>query len=137
MHYTLTPRGNSVLIALMAIALLGCFVLGESPAPVVIAVFAVGGAIAGFLQKKALNRDAQKFQNASTAREVRAVLISSVTGKASIMLLWLAGISLIFLIVLGRGSVSVQTVVGAYAVFSLAREIVALPALFNLKRGHG
>ncbi len=135
MHYTLTPRGNAALMALMAAALLACFLTGNGPSLAILAVFMVAGAFAGLLQNIALRRNVSQFQSASSAFQVRAVLVSSFPGKASVALLWLSGLALILLLVNGGQHATIQTIVGAYATFSFARETAAFPALFVLQSG--
>lgn len=133
MHYTLTPRGNAALVALMAIALLVCLFTGNGPSLEILAGFAAAGVFAGLLQHTALRRHASQFQTAGSALQVRAVLLSSVPGKASVALLWLAGFALVLLLVYGGQYATIQTIVGSYAGFSLAREAATLPALFALR----
>jgi hypothetical protein len=133
MHYTLTPRGNAALMALMAIVLLICFLSGEGPALFILVVFIVAGAFAGFLQNIALRRHTSQFQSANSALQVRAVLVSSVPGKISVVLLWAVGLALILMLFYGGQYATIQTVAGSYAVFSLVREGVAFQALFLLR----
>ncbi len=133
MHYTLTPRGNVMLMALMATVLAVCIFTGSGPSLLVLAGFAVGGVIAGLLQNNALRRHTRQFQTASSALQVRVVLISSVPGKGAVALLWLAGVTLLLLLIYGGQYATIQTVVGSYAVFSLAREAASFPALFALR----
>jgi hypothetical protein len=133
MHYTLTPRGNAVLMVLMSAALLACFFSDSSPSKVVLTAFAIAGLLAGLLQASAIRRHSFKFQTADTARQVRAALISSTPGKISIALLWLTAFVLIAFLVHGGEYANIQTAVGSYAAFCLAREIAALPALFVLR----
>lgn len=133
MHYTLTPLGNTALMAIMAAALLVCFLTGNGPSLAILAAFMVAGGLAGLLQNIALRRHASQFQSASSALQVRAALVSSVPGKASVALLWLAGVALILLLINGGQYASIQTIVGAYASFSLVRDAAAFPALFVLR----
>lgn len=133
MHYTLTPRGNAALMALMAAVLLTCFFTGNGPSLIVLAAFMAAGTLAGLLQSIALRRHASRFQSANSARQVRAALLSSVPGKASVALLWFAGVALILLLVYGGQYATIQTIVGAYATFSFVREAAAFPALFILR----
>jgi hypothetical protein len=119
-------------MALMAAALLACFLTGNGPSLAILAVFMVAGAFAGLLQNIALRRHATQFQSANSALQVRAALVSSVPGKASVALLWLSGLSLILLLVNGGQHSTIQTIVGAYATFSFVHEAAAFPALFVL-----
>jgi hypothetical protein len=100
----------------------------------VIAAFAFGGLLAGLFQYSALRRHGSQFQAADTALQVRAALISSAPGKASIALLWLAAFALVVLLVFGGSHATIQTIVGSYAAFALVREVTALPGLFALNR---
>ncbi|MCL2886933.1 MAG: hypothetical protein FWF20_09170 [Betaproteobacteria bacterium] len=124
-----------MLIALMGSVLLICFFTGNGPSVEVLAVFGLAGILAGLLQYRAISQHPSKFQTAITALQVRAVLISCGSGKASIALLWLAGIALILLLMYGGDHATIQTIVGSYAIFSFARELASLPALFLLSRG--
>jgi len=134
MHYTLTPRGNAMLIVLMAALLFACFFTGHGPSLPILSGFAVAGVFAGFLQNIALRHHVNQFQSASSVVQVRAVLILSVPGKASVSILWIAAFALILLIVYDGGRyATLQTMLGSYAAFSLARETVAFPALFALR----
>jgi hypothetical protein len=117
----------------MATALLACFFTGNGPSLVVLAAFMTAGTLAGLLQNIALRRHASRFQSANSARQVRAALVSSVPGKASVALLWFAGVALILLLVYGGQYATIQTIVGAYAAFSFVREASAYPALFILR----
>lgn len=132
MHYTLKPCGNTALMALMALVLIACFLSGEGPSLRILVVFVAMGAFAGLLQNIALRRHASQFKSASTALQVRAVLVSSVPGKISVALLWVVGLAQILLLLNGGQYATIQTVVGSYAVFSLVREGVAFQALFLL-----
>jgi len=120
-------------MAIMAAALLACFLTGNGPSLVILAAFVVAGSLAGLLQNIALRRHASQFQAASSALQVRAALVSSAPGKSSVALLWLAGVALILLLIYGGKIATIQTIVGAYASFSLVREAVAFPALFLLR----
>jgi phage-related holin len=133
MHYTLTPRGNAALMALMAMVLLSCFLFGEGPSLFILVVFVLVGAFAGLLQNIVLRRYSSQFQSANTALQVRAVFVSSVPGKISVVLLWVVGLALILMLFYGGQYATIQTVVGSYAVFSLVREGVAFQALFLLR----
>ena len=80
MHYTLIPRGNIPLLALMAIALSLCLFLGSGASLAVIAIFSLAGLVAGLLQARSIYDDRSKFLSANTALEVRAALTSSTPG---------------------------------------------------------
>lgn len=133
MHYTLTPRGNAALMALMAAALLVCFLTGNGPSLPILAGFVVAGAFSGLLQNIALRHSVSQFQSATSALQVRAALVSSASGKGSVALLWLNGVALGLLLVYGGQYATIQTIVGAYAAFSLVREVATFPALFVLR----
>jgi hypothetical protein len=98
-----------------------------------IAAFSIAGLLAGVLQARSIYSHRLEFLSAHTALQVRAALTSSISGKVSIALLWLAGSALIALLIRGGEYATVQTIVGSYATFSLAREGAALPALFALR----
>jgi len=80
-----------------------------------------------------LRRNASQFRTASSAHQVRAVLISSIHGKGAVALLWLAGFALLLLLTYGGCYATIQTIVGSYAMFSLAREVASFPALLILR----
>lgn len=120
-------------MALMALALSLCLFSGNGASMAAIAVFSIAGLFAGLLQARSIYSHRSEFLSARTALQVRAALTSSVPGKASIALLWLASFALIALLIHGGEYATVQTIVGSYATFSLAREGAALPALFALR----
>ena len=93
----------------------------------------VAGAFAGLLQNNALRYSVSQFQSATSALQVRAALVSSASGKGSVALLWLNGVALVLLLIYGGQYATIQTIVGAYAAFSLVREAAAFPALFVLR----
>ncbi len=117
----------------MAAILAACFLSGTQPSLVILGVFAAIGLIAGVFQNLAIRRNPDLFRSANSALKVRAALVRSVHGKASVSLLWLSAIALILLLVYGDQYATVQTMVGLYAIFSFAREAVAFPSLFVLQ----
>lgn len=133
MHYTLTPRGNGILMALMATVLVACVVTDSGSSLLVLAGFAATGLVAGLLQSIALRRYASQFQTAGSALQVLAVLVSSVPGKVSVALLWLACTAMLLLIFYGGQYATIPAVIGSYAGFSLAREAASFSALFALQ----
>jgi hypothetical protein len=84
------------------------------------------------LQGKAIRERSEQFRSASTARQVRAALVSSVDGRISIAILWLVGIGLVVLLSQGNEYSSFQNVLGSYSAFALARELTSTPAIMRI-----
>lgn len=135
MHYTLAPRINATLIVIEAALALGCYLTADNPSLPVWGGFAAAGVFAGFLQGTALRRSASEFKSATSAFQVRAALMASIPGKASVVLLWVAVLTVAVMFFYGATSATVPTMLGFYAVFALGREVAAFPTLFALRAG--
>jgi hypothetical protein len=134
MHATLTPQTNAKLSVLWALMLTACLFISTQPALLPLGGFAIAGLCAGLLQARAIRHDPSKFLAAETALAVRAALASSLGGKVSIALLWLAGAAMLWVVFTSDGRAVPQTVVGSYAAFALTRELSSFHAVAALVR---
>lgn len=89
--------------------------------------FATAGVLAGLLQGIALRRSVRELKSAKSALQVRAALIASIPGKASVALLWAAVLTVAAMFA------AIPTMLGFYAFFALGREVTAFPTLFALR----
>lgn len=132
MHTTLARRTNILFCGIWAVAALTALTISKSlPIPQLVAALALG-ASAGFLQTAALRRNSDVFRSTSSAMAVRRALMKSVPGKLSITLLWA---NLASMVILFWPPVSLQAIAGFYGClcsFSLARDLIALPAVWSL-----
>jgi hypothetical protein len=134
MHYTLTLRGNVILIVLWIAAVAVIVITRPLLSVQITVVFAVLGVIAGMLQSKALQVNAMEFLVAKTAKQVRAAIVSSLYGKLSIAVLWITGLALASLLIYGGNFSTWQNVVVCYAVFSITRELKSLSSVVALSK---
>jgi len=134
MHSSLTIKGNVALLLLWCTVLVACFLASPPPSLIVLAPFLVCGLVAGLLQWQAMRGALSELKAVATARQIRRVLVLTRAGKLSVLLLWCSGLAALGLAMRGGVSASLQSVVAAYAVFSFAREVAALPLVFKLAR---
>jgi hypothetical protein len=134
MHKSLTPRTNIILVLLWASSFaIAISLTWQQAFPLVFVSFASGCA-AGLLQRSALSVFSVQFREASTAIEIRRILVSSWHGKIAVALLWVTSIgAFAWAFTLGTNNPFVIWI-AAYASFALARELLALPALFRLAK---
>ena len=134
MHKSLTLRANIVLALLWASSFaLALSFTWQQAFPLVFISFAIG-VVAGLLQGHALSALTAQFREASTAIEVRRILVSSWHGKVAVALLWVTAIgAFAWAFTLGTNNPFIIWV-AAYASFALARELFALPAVFRLAK---
>jgi hypothetical protein len=134
MHATLTPQANFKLIALWGVLLVACAIFSSPSAVLPFVAFGTAGIVAGLLQTRALLGHRSTFLRAETALEVRRALVASLPGKLAVAMVWIKGVALLVL-VLSRGEyANLQTILGCYASFALARECASLPGVLDLAR---
>lgn len=129
MHYTFTPRINDALIVIEAALALGCYLTADNSSLPVWVGFATAGIFAGLLQGVALRRSSSELKSATSEFQVRAALMASIPSKASVLLLWVAVLTVAVMFFYGAMSATVPTMLGFYAVFALGREVAAFPTL--------
>ncbi|HSH98803.1 MAG: hypothetical protein ACAH07_02190 [Methylophilaceae bacterium] len=134
MHKSLTPRANTFLAVLWASSCaLAVSFSWHQAFPLVFISFAAG-VVAGLLQGRALSAHTTQFRAASTAIEVRHILVSSWHGKVALALLWVTAIgAFAWAFNLGTNNPFIIWV-AAYTSFALARELFTLPAVFRLAK---
>jgi drug/metabolite transporter superfamily protein YnfA len=133
MHASLTPKNNLRLIAVFG-TLLGLIVAFDSvPLPLYL-IAAVCGVAGGFLQLRAIRQSRSAFLAADGALAVRRALASSVSGKIYLVLFWLAAVIFVAAsIMLFRERFMVGWL-AAYSCFVVVRDLLALPATYELQR---
>jgi len=99
--------------------------------------FAISGFIAGRLQAKAIYATPSHHCAAEFWSSVRALLVQSVPGEASVALLWLNGLAILGLVVFGGHLATLPVVLGTYAAFGAARELAALGSVRMLAKVPG
>src|SRR5437868_996490 len=103
MHKSLAQGPNRLLIGCW---LVGIGVLAATSRQIILLPCVVGvaiGAVAGFLQNRALRRDAQAFAATTSALDVRRVMRLSRAGMGSLAGSWLAG-GVLAIVALAGGS---------------------------------
>ena len=134
MHKSLMPRANIVLALLWASSFaIALSFTWQQAFPLVFVSF-VAGVVAGFLQGTALSAFAAQFRGASTAIEVRRILVSSWHGKIAVVLLWVTSIGAFAWVFILDTNNPFIIWAAAYASFALERELFALPAVFRLAK---
>jgi hypothetical protein len=133
MHYTLNPRLNIALTALMVLFVIGCIVSGGMPPAPLLLAFGAGGALTGYLQNIAHRRQAQELKSAQTATQVRMALAATKEGKLASLILMLQLIAVLVIVFGGKQYANPMGMVAAIALFSAARKAATLPALFALR----
>jgi hypothetical protein len=131
MHATLRPTTNAILIAVWA-ALALAAMWAQWPtlpvlAPIVGSVF---GACVGALQVAAVSSARDTFRSANTAAEVRRALVATRSGKKAIQLQWIGAVALI--LASWKAPIPFLALLAGYAVFLVAREMVAFRAVVRL-----
>ena len=119
-------------MAIWLIVLCVSFVFAWPNAVHVVCFSGVAGAVAGFLQFRAIRATATQLVMATTAIQVRRVLRNSAPGKYSIYLLWAFGVSLIAMGLSAGFDNPLVIFLAGYSSFALAREAIALPAVLAL-----
>ena len=134
MHATLT-KGINFLVALLWALLLAAMLLTTRPVPMTEVSFGLlVGALAGFLQFKAITSSPDTFVAAKTALDVRRALMAVRSGKYSIVLLWVNGLGLFIWAMAFAPNMFLGAWVAGVAAFGLAREVAAFPAIVRLGR---
>jgi hypothetical protein len=134
MHKSLTLRTNSLLAGLWA-ALLVLMSLLNWPQPMLpIAIGAISGFLAGWLQGRGVLEHAVQLQSAQSSTEVRAIMVSSLPGKLSIRLLWITGLGALLWAATTDAGNLFGLWIPVYAAFALVREVTALPAIAKLNK---
>lgn len=127
MHASLTITANLIAQSLSG-AILAAALLVLKPVHAEIALLSLMlGAAAGWLQSRTLHGSPAPFRAATSSSQIRALLTASAPGRGSIGLMWLNGLSALALMAVGF--MPPAAAVAACASFTLARELVCLPAI--------
>jgi hypothetical protein len=133
MHATLTPKNNIRLIVTFAIVCGLVIAFGSVPLlPYIIG--AAFGAMGGFLQLRAIRRSRSDFLSAGDAFAVRRALASSSAGKIYLVVFWLGAIVFVAVSVTLLRERFFLGWLAAYCCFVVVRDLIALPATFELQR---
>jgi hypothetical protein len=133
MHANLTPKNNVRLIAISVIVLALVIVFGSVPFPLY-AIGAVFGAVGGFLQLRAIRQSHAGFLSADSALAVRRALASSASGKIYLILFWVGAVVFITISIILLRERFVFGWLAAYFCFVVVRDLIALPATYELER---
>lgn len=135
MHATLSPRTNIMAIAVSASVAFIALMLSR-PIPLVPEAAGAGvGILVGIFQGRGLRRSADRLLHVETALDIRRVLMSTPSGKASIYLQW-AGAFLVLYLSFWVGS-PVGGAFGGYAALMCVRDLTAFPAVISLGSNTG
>ncbi len=133
MHGSLTPKNNIRLVAIFVIILALVVAFGSVPLlPYVVGI--AFGAIGGFLQFSALRQSHAAFLSADSALAVRRALASSALGQVYLALFWLGAIVFVAVSIILLRERFVFGWLAAYCCFVVVRDLIALPAIFELQR---
>ncbi|WP_395406117.1 hypothetical protein ACHMW6_05355 [Pseudoduganella sp. UC29_106] len=134
MHYSLSPRLNVGVIALMlALALLCIVAVGLPPLPLLVA-FAAGGALAGHFLSHAHREQAERIRSARSAGEIRALLAATPAGKRANVIVVVQMLAFFLLLFFAKAYAPAPMLVAVIACFSAARKAATHPALLALSR---
>jgi hypothetical protein len=133
MHKSLARSTNRMLItawALGVVALLAIY--GQAALPPMI-VGGVAGVVVGALQARAIWLAPSAFAQTSTLIDVRRQLRSSLPGTASIVVLWLGAVAIVWIVWnLSRAHLSGTSAVG-YLMLMFTRDLVSYPLLARVE----
>ncbi|WP_457352337.1 hypothetical protein [Roseateles sp. P5_D6] len=134
MHKSLTPRANLLLIAgWLAVTAVAIYLGWPEARYATMLTFCIGS-FAGAAQAQALSLVAEELKQTESAMQVRKTLYATKGGRLSVLLLWAVSVSaLIWAFAMGVDK-GLILFVASYSAFALARELVALPAVFRLQR---
>jgi hypothetical protein len=133
MHASLTPKNNIRLVAIFAIILALVAALGSVPLSLYL-IGAVCGVVGGFLQLHAIRQSHAAFLAANDAFAVRRALASSTAGKIYLVLFWLAAVIFVTVAFVLLRERFVLGWLAAYCCFVVVRDLLALPATYELQR---
>jgi hypothetical protein len=133
MHASLTPKNNLRLITVFGIALVLFVAFGSVPLALYL-IGAVCGVAAGFLQLRAIRQSRPAFLAADDAFAVRRALASSASGKIYLGLFWLAAVIFVSVSLMLLHERFVFGWLAAYCCFVVIRDLLALPATYELQR---
>jgi hypothetical protein len=134
MHFTLRPGFNVTAIVLW-IGVGALAVSRLSPVPWVYLFAAISlGACLGFMQSRAVSASVSRFTAATSAREIRRLLLADPQGRGAIWGLWIGVGVLIVWAAWQSRSQFLATIISGYALLAAARESIALTALYSLQR---
>lgn len=133
MHTSLSPKTNIRLIILWAVVSVATF-LFVSPTPwFFLALGGVLGAVAGFIQLRALREASAQLLQAVTMMDVRRVLRSSRWGRLYLWGFWLSMVLLFVLAFFLLHSRAIIGLIAGYTAFALIRELLNLRGTFELQ----
>ena len=133
MHTSLKPRTNVILLVVWGVLAVS-FVASLSPVPwFVVGFSALLGGAAGMVQARSLRSARAKLVAANSLMGVRKVLSSTVWGRRYIILFWCSQALLLVLSVLKFSEGALLLFPALYFGFAFVRELVSLPATFELK----
>jgi polyferredoxin len=133
MHASLTPKNNIRLIAISVIVLALVVVFSSVPfVPYLIG--AAFGAAGGFLQLSAIRQSYARFLSADNALAVRRALASSASGKIYLVLFWVGAVVFVAVSIMLLRERFFFGWLAAYCCFVVVRDLIALPATYELER---
>jgi hypothetical protein len=133
MHTTLKPRTNFLLLVVWGV-LAALFVASLSPVPwFLFGLSALLGGAAGLVQAHSLRSAGAELVAANSLMGVRKALSSSPWGKRYIILFWCSQALLLVLSVWKFSEGTLLLFPALYFGFAFVRELVSLPATFELK----
>jgi hypothetical protein len=133
MHASLTPKNNILLIAFFAVILVLVVAFGSVP-PSLYLIGGVCGVAGGFLQRRAIRQSSAAFLAADGVLAVRRALASSASGKIYLVLFWLAAVIFVTVSIILLRERFVLGWLAAYCCFVVVRDLLALPATYDLQR---
>lgn len=134
MHATLQPWFNAIVVLFWLGVAASVAAFAPTPPSFGVAAAVAIGLLAGLLRNSAVSRQRPQLQTATTATQVRAALLSTAPGKASVALSWALLVCLI-LLTAGDRFGTLSTVVCSFAAFQAARDITSLLAVVKLSHG--
>jgi hypothetical protein len=133
MHASLRPKNNIRLIGIFAFILMLVVAFGSVPLPLYV-IGAVCGVAGGFLQLRAIRQSRAAFLAADGAFAVRRALASSASGKIYLVLFWLAAVIFVTASIMLLRERFVFGWLAAYCCFVVVRDLLTLPATYELQR---
>lgn len=134
MNTTLKPRTNAILLVVWGV-LAVLSVASLSPVPwFLVGLSALLGSAAGFVQARSLRSAGIALVAASSLLGVREALSSSPWGRRYLILFWCSQALLLVLSVWRFSEGTLLLFPALYFGFAFVRELVSLPATFELKR---
>ncbi len=131
-HATLQPKTNIILIVIYIIISIFLFSSSKAYPYLLVAIAILFGAIGGIMQVLSFKEGKEKFSSASTALDIRRIMMSTKWGKIYIYFLWTGNIILLVAALILKSN-PLLDFLSAFIMLMLVRELITLKITFDLR----